>query len=168
MADVQAAIDYVLGWEDATLSGVITEDSGGRTRFGIAEKYHPELTNCLYYGSMGQVAALQMARGIYDISYAQPLCIAEITNQDIANKLLSLGVNMGVREASLILQDAVQVVGDGRIGPMTLFAIVGMGTNYGVILDRMRESAESYYDKVIEEHPSDLEYKAGWMRRARA
>ena len=67
MANVDAAIDYVLGWEDATLSGVITTaPDGKRTRFGIDEHWHPELTNCLYFGSMGQVAALQIARGIYE------------------------------------------------------------------------------------------------------
>ncbi len=30
MANVDAAIDYVLGWEDATLSGVITATADGK------------------------------------------------------------------------------------------------------------------------------------------
>src|SRR5271154_5683394 len=97
MANVDAARNYVLGWEDATLSGVITITADGkRTRVGIDEHWHPELTNCLYYSSMGPVAALQIARGIYDVSYCHPLCIVEIADQEIANKLLSLGVNVGV------------------------------------------------------------------------
>src|SRR6202166_5347148 len=115
MANVDAAIDYVLGWEDSTLSGVITTTADGkRTRFGIDEHWHPELTNCLYYGSMGQVAALQIARGIYDVSYCQPLCIAEIANQEIANKLLSMGVNVGVVNAARMLQSAVPGGGAAR------------------------------------------------------
>src|ERR1700735_4232869 len=124
MANVDAAIDYVLGWEEATLSGGITATQDGKApRFGSDEHWHPELTNCLYFGSMGQVAALQIARGIYDLSYCQPLCIAEISNQEIANKLLSLGVNVGVVNAARMLQDAVTVGGDGRIGPLTLHAL---------------------------------------------
>src|SRR5580698_4667134 len=120
MANVDAAIDYVLGWEDATLSGVITTARDGkRTRFGIDEHWHPELTNCLYYSSMGRTAAFEVARRILDLQYCQPLCIAEIVDQDIANKLLSLGVNMGVINAARMLQDAVTVEGDGRIGPLT-------------------------------------------------
>lgn len=166
MADVDAAIDYALGWEDSTLSGVVTTDPGGRTRFGIAEKFHPELTNCLYYSSMGSVAALQIAKGIYDLSYCQPLCIAEISNQEIANKLLSLGVNVGVKEASVMLQNAVTVVGDGRIGPLTLHAL-DLADPERVMAD-LRFEAEAYYDELIEKNPQDAVYRAGWLRRAKA
>ena len=149
MADVNAAIDYVLQWEDSTLSGVITTaDDGKRTRFGIDEHWHPELTNCLYYASMGKVAALQIARGIYELSYCQPLCIAEIGNQEIANKLLSLGVNVGLVPAARMLQDAVTVAGDGRIGPLTLHALDFSEPE--TVLARLRDEAESYYDALGE------------------
>ncbi len=167
MANVDAAIDYVLGWEDATLSGAITTTPDGkRTRFGIDEHWHPELTNCLYYSSMGQVAALQIARGIYDISYCQPLCIAEIENQEIANKLLSLGVNVGVVNAARMLQDAVTVVGDGRIGPLTLHAL-DLAEPEKVLAD-LRAEAESYYDALVKANPNLAVYRAGWLRRAAA
>jgi lysozyme family protein len=167
MANVDAAIDYVLGWEDATHSGVITSaPDGKRTRFGIDERWHPELTNCLYYGSMGQVAALQIARSIYDTSYCQPLCIAEIAHQEVANKLLSLGVNVGVVNAAKMLQDAVTVVGDGRIGPLTLHAL-DLADPAKVLAD-LRDEAESYYDALVDAHPDFAVYRAGWLRRATA
>jgi lysozyme family protein len=167
MADLDTAIDYVLEWEDATLSGAITTaPDGKRTRFGIDEHWHPELTNCLYYSSMGQVAALQIARGIYDISYCQPLCIAEIANQEIANKLLSLGVNVGVVNAARMLQDAVKVAGDGRIGPLTLHAL-DLSDPEKVLAD-LRLEAESYYDELVQAHPDLTVYRAGWLRRAAA
>ena len=167
MANADEAIDYVLSWEDATLSGAITTaPDGKRTRFGIDEHWHPELTNCLYYSSMGQVAALQIARGIYDISYCQPLCIAEIANQEIANKLLSLGVNVGVVNAARMLQDAVNVVGDGRIGPLTLHAL-DLADPEKVLAD-LRVEAERYYDALVEANPDLAVYRAGWLRRAAA
>ncbi len=167
MASVDAAIDYVLGWEDATLSGVITTSADGkRTRFGIDEHWHPELTNCLYFGSMGQVAALQIAKGIYDFCYCQPLCIAEIASQEIANKLLSLGVNVGVVNAARMLQDAVTVVGDGRIGPLTLHALDLADPQR--VLDDLRQEAESYYDALLASNPDLAVYRAGWLRRAAA
>lgn len=167
MADLQIAIDYVLEWEDSTLSGAITTASDGkRTRFGIDEHWHPELTNSLYYSSMGQVAALLVARGIYEANYCEPLCIAMIENQEVANKLLSLGVNVGVTMASKMLQDAVMVVGDGRIGPLTLGALDHMNPN--IVLGRLRCEAESYYDDLVEKNPSLEVYRAGWLRRAAA
>ncbi len=163
MANVDAAIDYVLGWEDATLSGAIsTGPDGKRIRFGIDERWHPELTNCLFYSSMGQVAALQIARGIFDTSYCQPLCIAEITSQEVADKLLSLGVNVGVVHAAKMLQDAVTVVGDGRIGPLTLHAL-DLADPDKVIAD-LRVEAESYYNALA--HAAV--YRAGWLRRTTA
>jgi lysozyme family protein len=167
MPNVNAAIDYVLGWEDATLSGAITTaPDGKRTRFGIDEHWHPELTNCLFYSSMGQVAALQIARGIYDISYCEPLCIAEIASQDVANKLLSLGVNVGVMNAARMLQDAVTVVGDGRIGPLTLHAL-DLADPEKVLAD-LRAEAENYYDELVKANPNLEVYRAGWLRRAAA
>lgn len=36
-------IEIVLGFEDPGLTGTITKDAGGRTRYGIAEKYNPDL-----------------------------------------------------------------------------------------------------------------------------
>jgi lysozyme family protein len=167
MANVEAAIDYVLGWEDATLSGVITTaPDGKRTRFGIDEHWHPGLSNSLYFSSMGQVAALHVARGIYELRYCQPLCIAEIANQEIANKLLALGVNVGVVNAARMLQEAVTVVGDGRIGPLTLHAL-DLAEPEKVIED-LRAEAESYYDALIAENPNLTVYRAGWLRRASA
>src|ERR1700691_3316386 len=167
MANVSAAVDYVLGWEDVNLSGVITTTPDGkRTRFGIDEHWHPELTNCLYYSSMGSVAALQIARSIYDLNYCQPLCIAEIDNQEIANKLLSLGVNAGVVNAARMLQDAVTVVGDGRIGPLTLHALDLADPEK--VIEALRAEAESYYDALIAKSPNLAVYRAGWLRRAEA
>ncbi len=167
MANCEEAIDFVLGWEDAGLSGVITKTPDGkRTRFGIDEHWHPELTNCLFYSSMGKTAALMIARSIYDSSYCRPLCIEDIMNQDIANRVLSLGVNVGVVAAARMLQDAVTVVGDGRIGPLTLHAL-DLADPAKVLTD-LRTEAETYYDHLIAEHPELEVFRTGWMRRAQA
>jgi lysozyme family protein len=167
VADVNKAIDSVLEWEDASLSGVITTaPDGKRTRFGIDEHYHPELSNCLFYSSMGQVAALQIARSIYDLSYCQPLSIAEITDQDVANKLLSLGVNIGVSRASKMLQASVGVAEDGVVGAGTLMAL-SKATPIQVLAD-LRASAERFYYADVAEHPENQKFLNGWLRRARA
>lgn len=166
MADVSTAIDYVLKFEDSTLSGVITTDAGGRTRFGIAERFHPELTNCLFFSSMGSVAALQIARGIYAQEYADPLCIEEITDQDVANKLLSLGINLGVTEASKMLQLTLRVNGDGRIGPLTLHMLDSMRP--AEVIESLDDQAIAFYHSIVESDPSKQRYLEGWLRRASA
>jgi hypothetical protein len=171
MANVKAAIDYVLTFEDATLSGVITSRRDGRgniwlTRFGIDQQFHPELTNCLFFASMGSVAALKIAESIYEKQYADPLCIANITNQRIANKLLSLGVNCGVVTAAKMLQDALRVAGDGRIGPLTLHALDVSDPE--AILALLKGEAVDHYQDLVAANPSLKEYEAGWLARAEA
>jgi lysozyme family protein len=167
MASVIAAISYVLKFEDATLSGVITHTPDGkRTRFGIDEHFHPELTNCMFYGSMGSVAALKIAEGIYEAHYCQPLCIADISSQQVANKLLSLGVNCGTRMAAKMLQDALEVPGDGRIGPITLDKLDK--ADPAAVIERLKELAEEHYEDLIRSNPSLAVYRKGWIRRAEA
>lgn len=161
------AIDYALRFEDATLSGVITKSPDGkRTRFGIDEHFHPELTNCLFYSSMGSVAALQVAMGIYDRDYCQPLCIEQIVSQEIANKLLSLGVNCGVVPAAKMLQDILGVNGDGRIGPITLDRLDRADAES--VLEAMKARAAAHYEWLARENPSLKRYLGGWLRRAMA
>lgn len=167
MADVNAAIQYVLRQEDATMSGVITRAVDGmRTRWGIDEHFHPELKNCLFYDSMGSIAALRVAESIYTKQYCEPLCIAEIPDQEIANKLLSLGVNCGVGTAAKMLQEALEVMGDGRIGPITLDALDR--AEPGLILGRLRELAAEHYEELIRNNSSLAIYRTGWLRRAEA
>jgi len=43
MADFKKAIEFVLRHEDAKLSGAVTHDSGGTTKFGISQKAHPNI-----------------------------------------------------------------------------------------------------------------------------
>src|SRR5262249_1211396 len=43
MAEFKVAFMFTLHHEDPSGSGKVTEDVGGRTRFGIAAKFHPDL-----------------------------------------------------------------------------------------------------------------------------
>jgi hypothetical protein len=77
MENVTAFVDFVLRHEDAKLSGVITRiqgDSGGRTRFGIAERWHPELTSTGFYTTMRTYSATNStaAQGYLENSYITP------------------------------------------------------------------------------------------------
>lgn len=168
MADVNSAIDYVLRWEDESLSGVITTNDDGitKTRFGIDQRFHPELTACGFYSDMGSTAALGIARNVYREHYADPLCIEQIGNQEIANKLLSLGVNIGIETAARMLQLAVHVLGDGSIGPKTLFALAN--ANPAAVHESLDDQAIAHYHSLVAADPSKQKYLKGWLARAEA
>lgn len=164
MADVDEAINYVLHQEDQTLSGVVTHSPDGqRTRFGIDERYHPELTHSLFYTSMGSIAALEIAKRIYRQEYAEPLSIAEIIDQNVADLLLSLGINCGVHAAAKMLQNVLGVDGDGRIGPITLDAVDR--ANAEELIGKLRRAGAEYYEALIEANPGLSIYRKGWMQR---
>ena len=82
-----------------------TADGGGRTRFGIAEKFHPDLPEEFFTGPAED--ALAEAEKIEEREYWNSMRLAEVENQNAANKIFDMGVNMGVRQAGVYAQRAV-------------------------------------------------------------
>jgi lysozyme family protein len=133
MADVKAAVMAVLRQEDSTLSGLVTDipgDSGGVTRFGLASRWHPELSSTTFYSTMSNSDALQVAVNTLTVQYAEPLGIGDINDQALATKVLSYGVNEDPKRAAEALQVAVNellpdspVTVDGAMGPWTIAAV---------------------------------------------
>src|SRR5690349_15669045 len=129
MADFKPAFAFVLQHEDSTRSGKVTVDLGGRTRFGIAEKFHPDLPEEFFTGLAED--ALAEAERIEEREYWVAMRLAEVEDQNVANKLFDMAVNMGVRQAAVYAQRAInalvavdaRVAEDGVIGPRTLAVI---------------------------------------------
>jgi lysozyme family protein len=167
MADVKACIDVTLRQEDSTLSGVITVipgDSGGRTRYGIAERWHPELTSTGFFTTMPAAAALTVAEGVYAASYAKPLMLSQINAQGVAAALLSFAVVEGPVEAVKLLQQACGAVVDGRIGPLTIARVNGCVPT--ALLETWCDLERAYFQKLGAENPADEKFVAGWDNRA--
>jgi lysozyme family protein len=169
MANFEEAIALVLRNEDPHLTGVVTEDAGGRTRFGIAERFHPELGDEFYEGSAE--SALEVAREIYRSDYWRAIHGDEIRDQSIATKLLDMAVNMGIRQAIVLCQRALNALGlqlreDGVIGSRTLAAI-----NYAdasLLSAYLRECCAAFYQHLAAVRPEAQQYLHGWLLRARA
>jgi len=170
MAKFDEALAFVLRNEDPHLSGVVTKDSGGRTRFGIAERFHPELGDAFYTESAGE--ALDVARAIYRSEYWNPICGDEIRDQQVAAKMLDMAVNMGVRQAIVLCQRALnasstfQLEEDGVLGEQTLAAINQCDS--ALLLIHLRELCEEFYQQLAAKRPTTQQYLRGWLSRARA
>lgn len=169
MANFEEAITFVLRNEDPHLSGVVTEDSGGRTRFGIAERFHPELGD-EFYNSPAE-AALEAARAIYRRQYWEAIRGDEIRDQKVATKLLDMAVNMGVRQAIVLCQRAVNsiierfIAEDGVLGTQTLANL--NASDPSLLLARLREACGTFYQHLATVRPEAQQYLRGWMTRAR-
>jgi lysozyme family protein len=170
MANFDEALAVVLRHEDPKLSGVVTTDCGGRTRFGIAERSHPKVGDDFYCGPKEN--ALQVAREIYRNDYWNPIHGEEIADQQIAGKLLDMAVNMGVRQATILCQralnacTAIRLIEDGVVGQKTLSAI--NGCNPQVLLVHLREASAGFYRHIASVRPEAAQYLRGWLARAEA
>jgi lysozyme family protein len=169
MADFKPAFLFTLQHEDSTRSGKVTVDAGGRTRFGIAEKFHPDLPEEFFTGPAEH--ALAEAEKIEEREYWEALRLAEVENQTVANKIFDMGVNMGVRQAAVYAQRAVnsqrqQLTEDGNIGPKTLAAMNAMDpqTLHGLLC----QFSACHYRHIATNNPAQAVNLAGWLKRASA
>ena len=170
MANFDEAIAFVLRNEDPHLTGIVTEDSGGRTRFGIAERFHPDLGDEFYGGPAD--AALEIAREIYRRQYWDVIYGDAISTQQIATKLLDMAVNMGVRQAVALCQRAVNAIAESRIredgiaGRETLTAT--NAADAALLLAHLREVCGNFYQHLVAVRPEAQRYLRGWLARANA
>lgn len=169
MANAKAAIDIVLRQEDSTLSGEITDipgDSGGRTRYGIAERWHPELTATGFFTTMDSAAALTVAESVYITSYAKPMMLSQINAQGVAAALLSFAVVEGPVKAVKLLQRACGATMDGCIGPATIARVNACAP--AVLLKTWGGLEEAYFASLAAKNPADEKFVAGWDNRTLA
>lgn len=194
MADFKEAFNNTLRFEDAHLSGKVTVDAGGRTRFGIAAKFHPDLPEDFFTGPAEE--ALARAEEIEQSGYWDPMRLSELAGQDVANKLFDMAVNMGVRQAAVLAQRAVNglahtpvaqppgspdrasragveappavssLTEDGVIGAKTLAAINGLDP--AAYLQALRDLSAQLYRHIASINPAQAGNLSGWLRRAEA
>lgn len=173
MADFKPAFAFTLQHEDPGGTGKVTEDGGGRTRFGIAARFHPDLAEEFFTGPAEE--ALAEAGRIEEREYWEPMRLAEVKNQDVANKLFDMGVNMGTRQAgiyaqraaNMLLSRAVQagvLTEDGNIGEKTLAAINSLEP--AGFYQALREQSEAHYRHLAAVNPAQAGNLPGWLKRA--
>lgn len=164
MTDFKTAFLFTLQHEDSTRSGKVTIDAGGRTRFGIAEKFHPDLPEEFFTGPPED--ALAKAEKIEEREYWDAMRLTEVENQNVANKLFDMGVNMGVRQSAIYAQRAARVVEDGVIGAKTLAAI--NAANRIAYYQALCELSAAHYRHVAAVNPAQAVNLEGWLTRASA
>jgi lysozyme family protein len=168
MADFKTAFAFVLQHEDSSCSGKVTIDAGGRTRFGIAEKFHRDLPEEFFTGPAED--ALAEAEKIEEREYWDAMRLAEVENQNVANKLFDMAVNMGVRQAAIYAQRAANAVSesrvaeDGVIGAKSLAAI--NAADPIAYYQLLRELSTAHYEHLAAVNPAQAVNLKGWMKRA--
>lgn len=132
-------------------------DSGGRTKFGISEKWHPEAWK-------NGPPTIEVARDIYFREYIVGPRLHLIQPEWLMAQVADMAVLSGPSVAIRNLQAALGVQADGVIGPVTLAALkaadaervnnaFALGRAYGLV-------------RIAQKRPKDVQFLYGWVVRA--
>lgn len=175
--------------DDPGHPGKVTHDAGGRTRFGIAEKFHSDLPEQFFTGPADE--ALKLAKAIMESQYWEPLKLAKIASQDVANKIFDMAVNMGTHQAAVLVQRSVNflirngaqalinapidlvpnppafmLAEDGIMGPKTIAGVNQFKP--AAMIRALREFSENLYRHIATNNPEQAGNLEGWLKRAAA
>ena len=111
MGDFHRCISLILGEEGGIENH--RKDPGGLTNYGISQRSYPTLN----------IAALTLddAKAIYRRDYWNPIRGDELPS-GLDLTLFDSAINQGPVTAIQLLQHALQIKADGRLGPITLAA----------------------------------------------
>lgn len=155
MAEFDPAVDFVLKHEGGYSDD--PHDAGGETKFGISQKYHPDVDI--------PNLTVDQAKAIYFDTWVRYRW-REFDSQDVANKVFDYAVNMGPSHAHRVLQRALRACGqlveeDGKLGPKTL-AAANLAPEIPLLVALRCEGAAWYRMK------RDPHFERGWLNRAYA
>jgi lysozyme family protein len=169
MATFEPAIQNTLVWEGGYANN--PHDSGGETYRGIARnkwpawdgwtqvdsyKSQPNFPHNLDSDSNLLASVIQF----YRINFWKYNAIEQ---QNVADKIFDIAVNVGSGHAHKIAQIAAGVTADGVLGPNTINAINAHPN--GSLLPLIVIAAENYHRAIVNTHPEDAVFLKGWLRR---
>lgn len=167
-------------------------DPGGVTNFGISLRFLRQLKSPSSKGSAFALGDIDQDGDIdaddidgLDIHGALELYFSEFwTPHNIKNlrpavaiKVMDMAVNMGPRQAVIILQRSINLLNsrsagsttglllDGSLGPKTLSAAGGPHSARAVIA-AIREQAGAFYVGLVAQNSDFKVFKEGWLNRA--
>lgn len=140
----------------------VVGDPGGPTKYGITKMTYPDL----------DIAGLTEAEAanIYKRDYWDMYNYGLIRSQRVATKIFTIAVNLPVRNAHKLLQQAANDIGghhlvvDGIIGPLTIDAV--NNTSKSRLVRELRYQQIRYYLRRIEQVPVLAKFRNGWISRA--
>lgn len=137
-------------------------DAGGETNYGISKQSYPNLDI--------KNLTLTKAKSIYYKDYWLQNKCNVLDNFLLAQKLFDFSVNMGCKQAALLLQRALRSAGhpveeDGIVGTKTLAAI--KKSDALCLISAFKSEAAGYYRLIANNQNNEI-FLTGWLNRAYA
>lgn len=142
-----------------------SSDYGGETKYGISKRAFPDID--IFSLTVNQ------AMNLIERNYWQPYRLEEINNQDLANRIILLFINMNPAHAAAIIQCAINACGDCNKVPIAVDGVLGSKSiqvinslPVNTLLDKIRLTAIGYYLSLTDKDSSQIINFRGWVRRA--
>lgn len=163
MANYDSAFTFLIPLEDNPRHpGSVGHDADGATRYGLLDRWHPDLVAQGFY-TLPNDQALAVAKIYYKSQYWDKIQGDSISVNKAAAQLFSIGVNVGVTRAVKIAQSALHIKADGVFGSGTLASL--NATDADSFIDSFDVAAKALYDQIAIAHPEKLNQVAGWKNR---
>lgn len=157
-------------------------DHGGETWRGIARNFWPHWSGWSIVDSIKAEnpaslnAALSentnlesLVLSFYKTEFWDVISLSALNDQQTANSLFDISVNMGSGTAAKMLQEAINTIPgnaiavDEKIGPMTIAA--ANSANPVALYNEINALREQRYDGIIANNPSQAVFKNSWFSR---
>lgn len=162
MAQFNNCIDFVLQNEGSTLY----EDkaTGERSKFGITEKLLKQID---YFVNDADKLTVADAKSIYLQHFWNRYRFDLYKSDKVAAKILDMFVNMGPRQAALLVQDAMEMKGPMRDG------IIGWHTRCEInewtpenLIEKIILQCKIFYTALANSDDVYVKNLPGWLNRA--
>lgn len=107
-----------------------------------------------------------MAYNFYKVNFWDKIQGDKITTQEIAEKIFTFCVNVGVKNGVKIAQRAAKVEPDGIFGYNTLNALNLI--NFNDFATDFFNYAKNYYEKIVQNNPAKAIFLNGWIKRIKS
>lgn len=132
-------------------------DSGGRTKYGISEKWHPEAWKT---GPPSYAQAVALYTQLYVVAPG----FVTIGPTYLQEQLVDFGVLGGPQTAIQHFQKVLGVPQDGVLGPTTFAAMAKR--NPILLNNQLVDDRVLTFARIVQKSPKDLEFLFGWQTRA--
>jgi len=146
-------------------------DRGAATRYGITLRLYKSISPGATIEDIRNLDEAT-AKKIYKLYFWKAAPFDQIYNLRVATSVFDCSVNCGVQTAIVLCQRACNslltpvtlIDVDGRLGRNTILAINRLDPVE--LLTAFRDERKKYYEKIIENDPSQEKFRDGWLRRA--
>jgi lysozyme family protein len=169
MADFQTCYKFMLPNEDAVPTYAVAPDPppGAYAISGINSFSFPT-----QYAAIAAIPQAERGPAVmqFYLTTFWNQWLEQLTSDAVAMRVFDASVNMGVKEAIVLLQQAVNslsttpLVVDGKIGPKTVAAANACVDTS--LVSAFQHARVSYYEEIVAKNPADAIYLKGWTARA--